>query len=138
MGGNIKKLSNKDAFVVDASFILAFLLPDEKNEEVDKIFQGYKKGQIDLTSSQLLNFEVLNALRSGVLKRRIDKNMATRLAKEFLRLKIVEVEVDYIKTLKFSLKEAISYYDSTYLVLSKTSKLSLLTLDKELMKRLKE
>ena len=37
--------------VVDASFILAFLLPDEKVDQVDKIFDLYEVGKINFIST---------------------------------------------------------------------------------------
>ena len=50
--------------VVDASFILAFLLPDERVEQVDEIFYLYETGKITLFSTKLLPFEILNGLRN--------------------------------------------------------------------------
>ena len=47
---------------VDASFILAYLLPDEKTPD-EKLFAQHNDGEIQFISTYLLPFEVLNSLK---------------------------------------------------------------------------
>ena len=58
----------KHIFVVDASYILAFLLK-ENNFEVNEMMKQYKVRQINLISTKLLKFEVYNTLRTAVLRK---------------------------------------------------------------------
>ena len=118
--------------VVDASFILAFLLPDEGVEPVDEIFDLYEAGKITLHSTKLLPFEVLNGLRNSMLRRRITKFVASGLLSEFFRLKITFEEIEYEKMFLLSLKADLSVYDASYVFLARSKSVPLLTLDKKL------
>lgn len=53
----------KHVFVIDASYILAFLLK-ENNLEVNELMRLYKSRQINLISTSLLKFEVCNTLKT--------------------------------------------------------------------------
>jgi predicted nucleic acid-binding protein len=120
----------ENVFVVDATFVLAFLLrEDSKTEEV---FLKYKNGIIDLISSSLLTFEVGNSLRSNVLKKRISKKQAVDLFITFLDMNIIEKTLEYIPILDLALSKHLSFYDASYLYLANTLKLPLLTLDSSL------
>ena len=118
--------------VVDASFILAFLLPDERVEQADEIFDLYEDGKIDFISSVLLPFEILNGLRNSILRKRITKQQAADLAKEFFKIKISLVEIDFKQTFSLSLKENLSVYDASYVWLARLRRIPLLTLDSRL------
>jgi predicted nucleic acid-binding protein len=128
---------NKD-YVVDASFILAFLLPDEHAPEVDQKFELYSKKLARFTSTYLLPFEVLNALKSAVLRKRIDIKLATKLASVFLAYKIRLIEIEPYKAFLIALKHNISVYDASYTHLAKVSNLPLLTQDKSMKEALWE
>ena len=118
--------------VVDASFILAFLLPDERVEQVDEIFDLYEAGKIALLSTKLLPFEILNGLRNSMLRRRITKFVASGLLSEFFRLKITFEEIEYEKMFLLSLKADLSVYDASYVFLARSKSVPLFTLDKKL------
>ena len=77
-----------DLVVIDASAVLARLLPDEETPtEVKKVFQLYQADKLNLTAPNLLPYEVANALRSLVQSNRISAVLASSLLKNFLRLK---------------------------------------------------
>ena len=118
-------------FVVDASFILAYLL-NEKNAEVERIMQLHKKSEITLVSLSLLKYEVGNTLRTAVLKKRINKQLAVKVFLAFLDLKITEEKIDYNMVLKKALSNQITFYDVSYLYLAQNCRLPLLTLDSSL------
>lgn len=132
MDENIKNIP-KEA-VVDASFCLAFLFPDESSSVVDKVFESYQKGGIKLLSSPLLPYEVLNGIRSCLLRKRIAESRAKKLGSSFIMLEIPYGKIDFKKTFQLCLKHNISFYDATYLFLSKAKKLPLFTFDKDLSK----
>ncbi len=123
---NIKK-----NFVIDASYLLAFLL-NENNYEVNELMKQYKTKQINLISTTLLKFEVCNTLRTAVLRKKINKFKAQELLQAFLEFDIVEEKIDYLQVLKLALSKKISFYDASYLYLAKTNKINLLSLDQSL------
>jgi len=49
------------AFVIDASFVLSSLLPDEEFPEADKLLKKFVIGEIDLVSTNVFELEVFNA-----------------------------------------------------------------------------
>lgn len=120
--------------VVDASFILAFLLPDERVDEVDEKFDLYEDGKIALISTKLLPFEILNGLRNSILRKRITKPVAPGLLSEFFKLKITFEEIEFKKMFLLSLKENLSIYDASYVFLARSKGIPLLTQDGRLKK----
>ena len=123
--------NTKETFVIDASYILAFLL-NENNHEVNTLMKQYKARQIYLISTILFVFEVCNTLRTAVIRKRISKVRAHILLQTFLQLDITEEKVDYLQVLKLALTKHISFYDASYLYLAKSKKIGLLSLDHSL------
>ncbi|MBM3283678.1 type II toxin-antitoxin system VapC family toxin [Candidatus Gottesmanbacteria bacterium] len=123
---------NTKELVVDASFVLSYLLPDEKSGRADKVFARYAAGEISLISCPLLPFEVLNGLRSAIIKKRLDSETAEKLAEAFLLLDISVKPVDYFACWCLSLDKHLSLYDASYLLLARQNKVKLLTTDSNL------
>ena len=131
---NIKKKVQKQV-VVDASFILTRLFPDEKyNLRVVSYFDQFSQGKLKFIAPALLKYEIANALRSGVIQRRLVAQIAQVLMREFLKLPITYQEVDFDKILQLAFKKQISAYDAAYVYLAQTKKLLLLSLDRKLVK----
>lgn len=59
----------KEYFVVDASFILAFLLKEDSWGQ--KIFEKFTEAEVEFISTSFLKYEIGNGLRSAVLRKRI-------------------------------------------------------------------
>lgn len=123
--------STNNLFVIDASFVLTFLLK-ENNNESNEIMRQYKEREIRLISSYLLTFEVCNTLKTAVLKKRMNKSQAQELLEAFLELDIAEEKIDYIKTMQLALSKNLTFYDASYVFLAKKYKIPLLTLDTKL------
>lgn len=124
---------NSKRFVIDASFLLAYLLPDEHAIYVEKIFKAYAQGKITFFSSPLLPFEVANSLRHAVPKR-ITKPQALSLFAEFIDYKIELRPLNETKILAFSLENKLTVYDASYIWLARKKRVPLLTLDANLAK----
>ena len=125
--------------VADASFILALLLPDEKIKPTAAYFlEQYEQGKIDLVSSQLLNFEVVNGLRTAVLRKRIELGSAIQLMDKFLKLEIKRKEVNFRQVFKAALDFSLSVYDASYFILAKDQRLALATADKKFSQKIKK
>lgn len=120
---------------VDASFVLSFLLPDEYNLEVDKMFNQYRAGLIKFISVPLLPFEITNGLAIAIIRKRINKNYALDRIEEFLDYDIEIHEVDFKKILEFSQKNNLTAYDASYLYLAQKEGTELLSLDEKLNSR---
>lgn len=119
--------------VVDASVILAKLLPDEKQfSKVKKLFAAFGEKEIDFVAPQLLKLEIANALRSAVNQKRITCSIAEKLLAAFLELPIIYQEVDYQEVLKLALERNLSAYDAAYVFLAKKGKIPLVSLDQKL------
>jgi predicted nucleic acid-binding protein len=127
--------SKRNTFVVDASIILAKLLPDEKQlSSFNNRFSEFVDGRTDFIAPTLLKYEVVNGIRSGVLQKRLGLKLALQIYLEFIKLPIIYIAVDLRDVLTLSIDSDISVYDGTYVYLAKKEKLELLTLDKKLQK----
>lgn len=128
MAANIKE------YTVDASFVLSFLLPDEDYQNIDEFFNQYKAGIIELLSTPLLPFEVVNGLKLAVVRKRIDTKYAKSRMKEFFNYQIKLRGVDFFDVFELAKKHNLTVYDACYLHLARGNKTQLLTHDKALQK----
>lgn len=120
--------------VVDASFILDFLLPDEQSAYVIQTFEEYKKSQISLVAPIILPFEVANGLKYAVKSKRIKETVASELLEAFFQLNIGLLQINLERALQVSLEKELAIYDASYVTLSQQENLPLLTLDEKLKK----
>jgi predicted nucleic acid-binding protein len=133
-GENTKE---KNSFVVDTSFVLAYLLPDEKEQGVEEMFSKFEENKINFVSPYLLLYEIMNGLRSAVVQKRISPKQAELLLDSFLNIGILFEKVDEKQVLGLALNKSITAYDASYVWLAKSKKLKLLTLDETLISILK-
>ena len=125
--------------IADASFVLALFLPDEKIKPAAAYFlEQYEQGKVDLISSQLLNFEVINGLRTAVLRKRIKQKLAAQLVDKFLNLEIKREKVNFRQVFEMSLDFSLSVYDASYVFLAKEKGLPLVTADEKLQRKMKK
>lgn len=122
-------------FVADASIILAWLLPDEREEKIEKVFAAYRQKQNNIFAPKLLLYELINGLKSAILRKRIDKEEAFEAIDVFWRMKfrLFDQSGEEKTILKLADKLTISVYDAAYVVLAKKLKVKLLSLDKHLI-----
>jgi len=114
----------KNRVVVDASYALSWLLPDE-NKPLTKVGQKI--------APTLLPYEVTNALKMAVLRGRINEDLAQRLLNEFLNWQINYQGVDYNEVIQIATRGKLSAYDASYVYLARKMKCELLTWDKKLV-----
>lgn len=120
--------------VVDASAMLAKLLPDEKTlAQIEDYFHLFSRGKISFMAPVLLPFEVANGLRSAMKQKRLTDKIAAKLLDEFLKLDIGYRRIDFALALKLAIKNETSVYDAAYISLAASEKVPLLSLDKRLM-----
>ena len=126
--------NTRKTFVVDASFVLAFLMPDESRLEIDSVFNQFKSSLINLTASPILPFEVTNGLKSALLKKRITKDYCLNRMEEFFNYEIETKEINFKEVFLLAEKYNLTIYDASYLWLNKKFDAPLLTFDKKLIK----
>lgn len=123
---------NNNTYIVDASFILAYLLEEDTN--ITHHFKRFIQGGSHFIGPRLLWYEVGNGLKSAVMRKRITKNQAQMLYKSFFDLAIEKKPVVFVSVLSFAILKKITFYDAAYAWLSKKNHTPLLTLDKALLK----
>lgn len=120
--------------VVDASFVLSFLLPDEGVEGVSSFFKDFIEGNIITIAPHILDFEVMNGLKSATIRNRISNEKAFELAQRFDDLAIKMLPIETRGVLSLSLQKKLSIYDAAYAWLAQSRGCELMTHDKKLAK----
>ena len=132
-------MAGNNLFVVDSSYILSVLLPDEKRLPAAKNnLKLITSEKNKIISSPLLEFEVGNGIRSALLRKRIKSNSPSILIKNFNLLPIKIEKIDNERVLSISITNNLSFYDATYLFLAKSRNAVLLTLDEKLFSLCKD
>lgn len=126
-------------FVIDASVILAWLLPDEiYKPPANKILTAFGQKTIDLVAPSILPYEILNGTITSIMRKRIERLLAEKLISSFQKLEIPLKLPDTKHILGISGGIGLSSYDSAYISLAKLHDYSLITADKKMSNILKK
>lgn len=125
---------NIRTYVIDASFVLAYLFPSEKTKKVDEIFEKSRDGEIILLSIGLLPFEVLNSIKWSIVTKRHTQEEAEKMVDGFFSFNIGYEEIDLKEAYRLALEQNLTVYDASYLKLAINANCKLLTFDKQLKK----
>lgn len=126
--------NTKNCAVIDASFMLAAILPDELYEEAEIAMQKYLNGTLQLFTSPIFPFEVANGIRVAVIRKRLAENIAKKILRKFLDLSISTVPIDMRKTFTLAHKHNLTIYDASYIYLARVKHAHLLTNDEKMKK----
>lgn len=118
---------------IDASFLLACLVPDETTLKTKSFLDRLAAGEIHAFSSSLLPFEIGNGLVMAARRKRLTMEQAEQLYKQFLALKIDLIEINYQKCFGLANDLNLTFYDASYKLVANDSDLPLLSLDKKLV-----
>ena len=137
MPKSLENLGKQDKAVLDASTIVALVVPEEYSEWAEKKVEEYSELYIlDLTP-----YEVYNALwKKRILEELNDRELkeAVETVEDFLKIcfktSLKPLRVD---ALKIALKYKITVYDSAYIALTKAIKGAFITIDRKLYNKLK-
>ena len=127
--------------VVDASVVLSWLLPDEKiTSKSNDLYKQYVDGKVKLLAPNLLWYEVVNGIKSAVVRKRIDKKNGKEAIERFyeLGLEFKNQSVFSKKVLEIALKYDLSIYDASYVALAKEVRSKLFTFDKKILENVEE
>jgi predicted nucleic acid-binding protein len=118
-------------YIIDSSFCVALIMPDEKTQLIDDAFSKIKDKE--LIVPQLWWYEVGNVLRTNVKRKRLDPNNISgtfRVLSSYNIITDAQGGIDYIKTLfDLALKHDLSVYDASYLELGIRKQATVCTLD---------
>jgi predicted nucleic acid-binding protein len=119
------------SFVVDASIVATWLLPDEDNELAEQA--RLAMATEDALAPDLLWHEIRNILIISERRNRVTAEGSTSLLIRLRRvpLRIIDMKDD-LRILQLAREYRLSAYDATYLALAVTENVALVTLDKKL------
>ncbi|XUY27709.1 type II toxin-antitoxin system VapC family toxin [Agrobacterium sp. rho-8.1] len=118
-------------FVVDASIVAAWFLPDESSEIADRALEMLETD--DAIAPDLLSHELRNILISAEKRKRIDQDAVFSILLRFTSLPLTLVSgSDHITIMRLAKKYSLSAYDAAYLALAVSRAIPLATSDKKL------
>ncbi|MCD6541344.1 type II toxin-antitoxin system VapC family toxin [Candidatus Bipolaricaulota bacterium] len=122
-----------DRYVVDASVIVASLLPDEPFREAALLLiEQFDARKLDLVSVDLLRFEVANALWKAAERGRVKRSFSLEAIQQFEDFGILYRDVPLSRILKLAHEYGRTAYDAAYLALAEQEGVPLVTADKRL------
>jgi predicted nucleic acid-binding protein len=127
-----------DRLVIDASVVIASLLPDEPYRASSlNILKRFFSGSLELLSVPLLRFEITNALWKAVSRERVKLEDARAALREFEAFNLPERSVPSQEILTTAHTYGRSAYDAAYLALAQSEQIPLVTADKRLYNAVK-
>ncbi len=118
-------------FVVDASIVAAWFLPDETSDVADKALEMLETE--DAIAPDLLAHELRSILLSAEKRKRIDHDAVFAILLRFTGLPLTIVSGgDHITIIRLAKKHSLSAYDAAYLALAVSHAIPLATNDKKL------
>jgi len=128
-----------DRLVIDASAVIASLLPDEPYRVASlRILKEFLSGNLELFAVPLLRFEIANALWKAISRGRTKLSDAQAALREFEAFNLPEREVATQDILTTAHTYKRSAYDAAYLALAKSEQVLLVTADKHLYNAVKD
>ena len=126
-----------DAFVLDASVTATWLLPDEQSEQSDRVYAKLRASLVDAHAPDLWLWECSNLIANGVRDHRMSAEdgllMWSVLDAVRTRVELVSLHPAQNRAcLALAFDLGLSVYDASYLWLSMSLKLPLLTHDRAL------
>ena len=128
-----------DRLVIDASVIIASLLPDEPHYDAAlRILGEFLSAKLELVSVPLIQFEITNALWQAVRRGRVRLEEAQAALRTFEAFNLPERAVSSQGILTAAHKYTRSAYDAAYLSLAMIEQVPLVTADKRLYNAVKD
>lgn len=119
------------AFIVDASVVAAWFLPDEDGAVADDALARLETQ--DAFAPDLLLHELRNILLSAERRRRISADDIFAILMRFASLPVtLSSSADHVSIIRLAQKHALSAYDAAYLSLAISHNAPLVTQDRKL------
>jgi predicted nucleic acid-binding protein len=121
--------------VIDASFLLKVLLPEDKSEKAEELWRSWIKDSIKVVAPTLIIFEVSSVLRNKIYRGILENDDARELINQVKHLDLILIYVEDILNLAWEIGEILKpsvLYDCFYIALSKFLDVPLWTADTKL------
>jgi predicted nucleic acid-binding protein len=122
-------------YVYDSSFILALIIPDEKNPKIDKLHRAISEEE-KIYTPQLLWYEITNVFMNLIRRGRYT---VEKISPFFSSVSKADLTTDFETGISYTQKlfrlcndYQLSSYDAAYLELADRKKAVLCTLDRDL------
>ena len=132
-------VTDKSEIIIDASVLLAWLLPDEiYKPSANNVLGLYRNNVFSFLAPALLPYETVNGIVSSVKRKRITEAQAKDAIKLFQGIDIELIELDVLKVMEYSVKYNMSAYDGSYGYMLSSQNAGFITCDKKLFNIVKE
>ena len=128
------------AFVVDASVVLKWYLPDEQGvSQALSLLAGFVEGSLKLHAPNLIDYEFVNAMWVAGRRGRITVQDRDNAVENFYNIEIIKADIKEFSEhlLKIASDHDRSCYDASYLALAEILEAPLVTGDKKLFNAVK-
>ena len=115
------------SYVVDASVAVELVLETRLGEDIDRLVQNY-----ELFAPELIDLEVLSALRSFELRNEISNEAALSAIGELEKMSVRRTTHEGLSKLIWQYHRNVTIYDAVYLAVAKDRNLEVLTADSKL------
>ena len=125
--------------IVDASVAVKWFVPERYYEKALRLRDAYLDEEIDLTSPDLIVYEVANALRFHRVYKLSTEDVVNAV-RDIIDLGIVRrlTSEDWLRAVELSIDMEVSIYDAAYGALALISNGILVTSDEKLHERIKD
>jgi len=122
--------------VIDCSVAASWFLPDECTESCQRLLGFVARGELRVVVPELWHYEVLNALRTAVLRGRITQPEAYLAATKLRGLPVEAVPVrsqGHAAIVSAAVQLGLSAYDAAYVSLAEGRGIDLVTADRGML-----
>jgi predicted nucleic acid-binding protein len=127
--------------VIDSSFLLKILLPEDKSEHAENLWKGWIKNSIKVAAPTLIVFEVSSVLRNKIYRGILENDDAKELINQIKHLDLILIYTEDLLDSAWEIGEILKpavLYDCFYIALSKFLGSPLWTADRKLYNSAKE
>jgi predicted nucleic acid-binding protein len=122
--------------VIDASVIVKWFIEENDSDKAESIRIEFVKKQIELICPYLLQFEVLNALKYSNLFNKTDLKTAGESLENYPFTYTAVSGEHLARMLELALDHEFSIYDAAYIALALKEKVTLITADDKMKRKL--
>lgn len=126
---------SKSQIVIDASFFLKLLLPENKSNKAEKLWKNWIEDSVEVVAPTLIIFEVTSVLKNKVWRGILENNDAAEIIDQIKHFEITFIYTEEILDVAWEVGSVLktpTLYDCFYLALSKFLVIPLWTADKKL------
>jgi len=121
--------------VIDASFYLKLVLPEEKSEQVERLWTSWIQESVDVFAPSLFMYEVSSTLRNKVHRKILSINDAEEIKSQLKNLDMTFIYTEDMLDTAWDIASQLNLptlYDCFYIALSKFLNIPLWTADSKL------